>query len=73
MCPHGMPSPASCFECMEDGNLPLPPLTVAEEPDGPVSPAVFPGQCPVCEFPIVPGDRIVHTTRDRWLHSGCAA
>lgn len=21
-CPHGMPSPASCFACMEEGNLP---------------------------------------------------
>lgn len=22
-CPHGMPTPGSCFECMEEGNLPV--------------------------------------------------
>lgn len=44
-CTHGMPTPASCVECMEDGNLAPPPRPEAETMAGPARAAVYPGQC----------------------------
>lgn len=70
-CTHGMPTPASCVECMEDGNLPPAPRP---EPERVVARCLsgFGGQCPACDLPIAVGARIAKTNRDRWLHDGCA-
>lgn len=72
-CPHGMPSPASCWECMEDGNLPaLPrpePLTVVSRPFA----ARFDGHCPGCNTEIHAGQPIVRLSDDTHRHDflGC--
>ena len=83
-CPHGMPSPGSCFECMEDGNLPhrfarLAGLEVAEEPElelvegseraGPDALARFESRCRACGEPIYPGDVICPTADGVFEHA----
>lgn len=55
-CPHGMPTVGSCFECMEEGNLPPAPKTTAHY--SAVFPAKYPGRCRVCGDEIQPGDLI---------------
>lgn len=55
-CPHGMPTIGSCFECMEEGNLPPAPKPVAHW--GHPFPARYAGRCRVCSDPIEVGDRI---------------
>jgi hypothetical protein len=67
-CTHGMPTPASCRDCMEDGNLPLPP----READLPVVRARFARACPACDYRIEIGDEIVATATEGWLHEGCS-
>lgn len=73
-CPHGMPTPASCLECMEEGNLgatpPPPPPKL-----GPAFTARLEGQCPGCNLPIAPGQRARavegrHATY--YVHDGCS-
>lgn len=44
-CPHEMPSPASCFECMEDGPVAPPSSTQAPTLVATFT-ASFPGDCP---------------------------
>jgi hypothetical protein len=71
-CTHGMPTPASCVTCMEDGNLPPAPRP---EPDHVVATlrAQYEGQCPSCNLPIQVG-AIVHKLEpsERYVHTGCA-
>lgn len=69
-CTHGMPTPASCVDCMDEGNLPPPPRPAPETAVMAVT-ARWDGQCRACDLPIVPGQPIVMTTRDRWLHERC--
>ena len=69
-CAHGMPSPASCVTCIEDGPVAPPtrsePVTVVA-----TFRARFDGQCPGCNLPIVPG-QIAHILSDeRRVHQGC--
>ena len=68
-CPHGYPSPLLCLDCIEDQGVGAPPRE--SESMVAVFPARFAGQCPECDLPIVEGERIVKTTRDRYLHSRC--
>lgn len=68
-CPHGMPTPASCLDCMDEGNLPPAPIE-REERDYDF-PAQHPGDCPSCHLPINVGQRIVKTTLGRYLHDDC--
>ena len=71
-CHHGMPSPGSCIDCMNDGNLPVEP--VERERRASNTPRVycrFDGTCPVCNNPMTGLDYIVLTTHDRWVHEGC--
>lgn len=72
-CPHGMPTPAACFECMEDGNLEPPPRPDPERyhPHSQVE-ARHTDDCGLCDWPIRPLDQIVITTRSRWVHNQCA-
>lgn len=65
-CPHGMPSRASCIDCMEDG--PVAPLArrpaVAER----IIEARYPGRCAKCGTAIEQGDDIGVVDGD-WLCS----
>lgn len=68
-CTHGMPTPASCTECMFDGNLPVAKrrhrvsrTVVAEHP----------GECRGCAMPIRPGELISLVDDHYWSHQGCA-
>lgn len=56
ICPHGMPSPASCFECMEDGNLPAPPAPEALAVRGRPFTARFDGHCTGCNTAMTASD-----------------
>lgn len=72
-CPHGMPTPGSCWECMEDGNLPAPAapdrLEVASRP----FPARYDGDCAGCNTAIHQGQQIVRLSDGTHRHEylGC--
>lgn len=70
-CPHGMPTPASCMPCMEEGNMP--PVVVAD-PDHIVATfyAKYDGECPGCGLSISVG-QTVHKLEPsgRYVHEGC--
>lgn len=69
-CPHGMPGPSSCVDCMDGEGL----GAVTVEPERPVQPswlARFPGDCQLCALPIYIGSRITLTNRGRYVHEGC--
>lgn len=67
-CPHGMPTPGSCLDCMDTEGIPKPKPqpqweTVAQYPTR---------ACPGCGEPIEPGQRIIlWDVDDRWRHQGC--
>lgn len=67
-CPHGMPTPGSCIDCMDDGNLPPPPKP--KRAGWPFT-AEHPGPCtgPPCPG-IEPGDRIVRMSDGGYRHVG---
>jgi hypothetical protein len=75
-CPHGMPSPASCFTCMEDG--PVEDLS-KRTPGKPEIDAFYPsakheGHCPECNLPIrltQPIYRMVQGERIWYIHADC--
>lgn len=68
-CTHGMPSPASCVECMEDGNLPPAPRpTVTVDA---VFIAYYAGHCRTCNLPTRAGERIARLSNDTYVHAGC--
>lgn len=72
-CTHGMPTPASCIECMEDGNLPVPPRQRPEILAR--STARFDGTvCRWCDRPIRVDDSIALLGLDgheAWGHELC--
>lgn len=72
-CPHGFPSPASCFACMEDEGVGPPPKPPAPEVSSRPFTARHPGHCRGCAFPIEPGDLIVYMTDEtvRHAHPDC--
>ena len=70
-CTHGYASPKSCLDCMEEvgvGADPIPPEKAERMPWS----AQFPGTCPMCDEPIVVGQNITVTNRDRYVHAHCA-
>jgi hypothetical protein len=71
-CPHGMPTPGSCLDCMDEGNLPPAAKSEPESIEA-VFDAQFDSQCPSCDLPIRVGSRIAKTSRDRYLHLRCAS
>ena len=71
-CPHGMPSPASCIDCMDEGLLPPPPKPEVPEP-GHSFEAAYPGHCKGCDLPIHPGQRITAMTDGTYRHEGWCA
>ena len=68
-CPHGYPSPAACMDCFEERGLGAP----RREPESMVAmiTARRDGQCPEWDLPIIIGQRIVKTNRERWIHDTC--
>ncbi len=69
-CTHGMPSPASCYECMEEGNMPAPaPRPASAERDGPTIEARYDGHCKECNTAIHAGEPICRTTHGTYEHA----
>lgn len=66
-CTHGMPTPASCVECMNEGNMPAPPPKPTAEY---TVTAQFAGRCPGCHEEIEIGDLIARV-EDEWLCRRC--
>lgn len=69
-CPHAMPTPASCLDCMDEGNLPVKPRrreTVERH-----FVARHDGHCTGCGLPVVVGQHMVVTSNLRVLHEWCA-
>lgn len=69
-CTHGMPSPASCVECMEVGNLP--PTRPVETSHG-SRVAEFESRCSSCAWLILAGERIGLDATGQWVHEDCVA
>jgi hypothetical protein len=70
-CSHGMPSPASCTDCMYEGELAPPPKPAPATIDS-VFRASYEGQCPGCDLPIDVGQRIARMSNGGYLHFDCA-
>lgn len=69
-CPHGMPSPASCTDCMADGPVAPPPRWKAI--DGPFR-ARFPGVCTGCDSEFAVSDLVQRYDRGErtvYVHQG---
>ena len=70
VCAHGMPTPASCVECMEDG-----PVAVTES----ASPLIveywftarYDDHCRGCNLPIHVGQRAAKLVYGGVVHEGC--
>jgi len=69
-CRHGMPSPASCLDCMDETGLGAAPER-RERVNG-SRPARYESRCPVCDGDIEIGSTIWHTTEERWVCGACA-
>lgn len=65
-CEHGMPNPASCVECMNEGALPQPKVTRQGWPFL----AKFDGTCGGCTDGTQVGERIVHMSDGTYRHVG---
>lgn len=76
VCLHGMPSPAACVDCMDEGPVAPP---VRWEKVGAPQIALYDGVCIGCDHTEIPvGARIqrwdrpgAHGLRTAWLHEGC--
>ncbi len=69
-CTHGMPSPASCIDCMDEGNMPPPEKAEAVTVEYTFF-AKYDGQCGGCNLPITPGQMVHHLSNTRNVHEGC--
>lgn len=67
-CPHGMPTPGSCVDCMDEGLLPPPPRPQAATPMGAPFRARYAGTCRGCTFGISEGEVIVRMSDDTYRH-----
>lgn len=72
-CTHGMPSPATCFDCMEAGIMAPPPPKPTERRTGRAFQSRYDGSCPSCTLPIRQGEFIQRTTFDRYHHEKCVS
>lgn len=69
-CPHGMPTPESRLECMEDTGLGATPHHPERADSRPFA-SKFDGRCQLCDSEIFAGQMVVHTTEDRFVHVVC--
>lgn len=70
-CTHGMPSPASCVDCMNDDGLGAAPIRPVEPAMSEPLSAIFGTRCPYCEEGIAVGDQIMLFSDGTWRHPGC--
>lgn len=68
-CPHGFAKPASCFECMEDGNIDPPARPAPATREGPDIPARYDGHCNGCNLGVHIGQPICRTTHGTYEHA----
>lgn len=71
ICTHGMPSPASCIDCMDEGigiALRKPEKLEIEA----TFPAKFPGHCNGCNLPVAVGQRLARMSNGAYQHEECA-
>lgn len=70
-CPHGMPTPGSCTECMAEGNLTPadygPPKAITAER---TFSNRYETDCATCEFPIPVGGTVTRWSDGRYRHPG---
>lgn len=69
-CSHGMPSPASCVDCMDDGPV-APPTRRTPRTIDATFPARYDGECHGCNLPISVGQIIHRLSDERYVHQGC--
>ena len=70
-CPHGMPSPASCTDCMFDDGLGADPVAPLVGVGSPFE-AKFPGPCTAgCGYPIEAGEMIARMSDHTYQHAAC--
>lgn len=70
-CTHGMPSPLTCVDCMNEGNLPPAPKTRPSPWSRPFE-ARYDGRCVLCDENIVRGDFICIRDTVGIAHDNCA-
>ena len=70
-CAHGMPSPASCIVCMDEGNIAPGWEGPGPEAMGRPFPAKFDGDCPGCDLTIHEGQSIRRWSDARYRHEWC--
>ena len=70
-CTHGMPHPASCVECMADGNLAPPPPPPRLVTIGPPFTGRYDDHCNGCNTGIHEGQLIVKMSDGTYRHSRC--
>lgn len=71
-CTHGMPTPAACVDCMDEGPVAPPRRNTVPAREGWPIGAAFAGHCAGCNLPINVGDRIVRVSNNTWQHARCA-
>lgn len=69
-CTHGMPSPASCIECMNEGVMPPPPKPQPVTVEYAFT-AKFDGHCGACNLPTSAGERIAKLSSGAYVHEAC--
>lgn len=63
-CTHGYDNPRHCADCMYDGNVQAPAVTVVDHPFT----AKYAGQCALCSDPIQIGDKAWKRSDDSKIH-----
>jgi len=71
-CTHGMPTAASCWDCMEDGNLDPPPPPPTPDVAAWMGWARYDDHCDGCNLAVHVGQQIVRMTDDTYQHFACA-
>lgn len=71
-CPHGMPNPKTCVDCMEEGNIPV----ARWEQVGSVFTSKYPGTCGNCKETWGIGELIQRWDKEdvsKYTHMACPA
>lgn len=68
-CTHGMPTPAACVDCMDEGNLPAPRREKATIEY--TFTARFAGHCGACNLPVSAGQKAARLSTGALVHGWC--